>query len=577
MDEILYLEPDEEITSVIDKLKKSESASVGLVIPRNATIIHSIVNLKLLKKKADELEKEIALVTADKIGKNIAAQVGLQVYEDVHAKRPANPIGMPELPKGDEVIEVDMSDDDTDATPGRAAKATTASGGLKIKHYDADAPAKSSSKTDDDPIIGGEEDESPRANKEFTSRTVNRHIDDESAYQPVRSSRSARRVPKALVIVGVLAIVLFLATLLGLPQTAITLTVAAEPFEKSVGVTIDTEAKEVKTGETVVPGQMFEVTNDDARRVVATGKKDVGTKAKGTVTIANSYQTSPYRIPAGTTFTSSDGKEFSLVSEVTVPGPTLCQVSGQLAICPGAATATLQASEPGEAYNVKAGKFTIGGLTDAQREKITAEASKDFSGGLTKHVNVMTQSDIDNAKEALLADLNKEALETLKNDAKDKKLIEDAVAHEVVSVETNPAKADSETEYFDIKVKAKHKVIAFDEKQVQQVVDAGIRKEVPAEKELLLGEGDEFVVDVKGKDYASGKLELESKIKTKVGTRVDAEAAKKGLAGKSEAAARDQLAKVPNVKAVDVFVFPRWWWQDISFMGWNTRVKVVYE
>src|SRR4030042_6994139 len=88
MEEILYLEPDEEITSVIDKMKQAKSKRLALVVPREATLLQSVVNLKLLLREAANSDKEIALVTADKIGRNLAAQVGLVVYDSIKDRRP---------------------------------------------------------------------------------------------------------------------------------------------------------------------------------------------------------------------------------------------------------------------------------------------------------------------------------------------------------------------------------------------------------------------------------------------------------------------------------------------------------
>ncbi|MDZ7586533.1 MAG: hypothetical protein U0946_02155, partial [Patescibacteria group bacterium] len=88
MDEILYLEPDEEITSVIDKIKQSKSNRLSLVVPKEATLLQSVINLRLLSKEAINLGKEIALVTSDKIGRNLASRVGLTVYESLGSQRP---------------------------------------------------------------------------------------------------------------------------------------------------------------------------------------------------------------------------------------------------------------------------------------------------------------------------------------------------------------------------------------------------------------------------------------------------------------------------------------------------------
>jgi hypothetical protein len=579
MDEILYLEPDEEITSVIDKLQKSSSDSVGLVIPRNSSLIHSAINLKLLKKQADVLKKDIALVTADKIGKNIASQVGIQVFEDVHAKKPANNLGMPPLPKGDEVIEVNMSGEDPAADEAsdevsdeinEAAPKTgkiSKTGGFKVRRYTIDSD------------VASEEPKPTAEASDYQSDSDNAaHISKPKFEGVSLSGLGGKKMNKGLIVFVGIFVVIILATLLLLPQSAIDVIVAAEPFEKAVTIGVDKSVNEPQSADKTVPGKQLEVNNDDAKRVVATGHKDVGGKGKGTITISNGWQSDPYKLPAGTVVTHNESsKTFTLDNDVSVPGVTLSLKEGQLVTTPGTANATVTATEPGDSYNVKSGAFTISGLSANQQAKITASSSKDFSGGFTKTVNIMTQSDIDTAKDALLNDLNNAALEEMKKDAKDLKLVNEAVLNEIVSFETNPSKVDSETDYFDIKVKAKHRALVFDEKQVQTIVDAAIRQEVPEGKELLLGEGDEFVVSVLGKNYDEGTIELESKIKTKIGSHIDAATAKKGLSGKNEAAIREQLSKLPNVKEINLFKFPRWWWQDTSFAPWNTHLKIIYE
>lgn len=561
MDEILYLEPDEEITSVIDKVKKSAAKSVGLVIPRNSSLIHSIVNLKLLKKEAAKKEKDIALITTDKVGKNIASQVGIPVYEDIHAKRPANTF-TPDLPKGDEVIEVDMSEGGSEGVEEEpTVKHYGASTGITHNEISFDKPEgkekseeRQEQKTDDQP--------SPESPKTVT--------------QPIQLSERSKQ-PKGLGISMAIFAVIILGTLLGLPQSSIIVTVAAEAFEKTIPLTIDANAKKEDRANQTIPGKLLEVTKSDAERVVATGKKDVGGKAKGQVTLYNGWDSNERRLAAGTVLTASEGKVFSLESDITIPGGTATLEQGQIVTKPGQANGVAVAKEPGESYNIKPTRFTIGGLSSKEQEKIYAESKKDLSGGFTKQVSIMTQTDIDTAKDNLARSLTKEALDDLRKDARELKLIEDAVTSEIINVETNPKAVDTEVEYFDIKVKTKHQVMVFDDKMVNTVVNEALKAAVPRDKELLLGEGDEFVTSVGSTDYAAGKLGLESKIKTKIGTRVDARVTKKGLGGKSERAIREKLSDVPNLKDITVHTFPSWWWQDTSFVPWNTRLRVVYE
>ncbi len=95
MEKVIYLEPDDEITVVIDKIRRVSQEKVILVVPKAATILQSIVNLKLLKKEAVKLGKGISIVTSDDTGRNLASQIGLTVYRDI-AKRP--PVEEPAAP-----------------------------------------------------------------------------------------------------------------------------------------------------------------------------------------------------------------------------------------------------------------------------------------------------------------------------------------------------------------------------------------------------------------------------------------------------------------------------------------------
>ncbi|MEK7548778.1 MAG: hypothetical protein AAB499_02680, partial [Patescibacteria group bacterium] len=76
----LYLEPDEEITTVIEKLAAISDRQVAVVVPKNSPLFQSLVNLKLLVKEANRLDKKVAIISSDKIGARLAATVGLAVY-----------------------------------------------------------------------------------------------------------------------------------------------------------------------------------------------------------------------------------------------------------------------------------------------------------------------------------------------------------------------------------------------------------------------------------------------------------------------------------------------------------------
>lgn len=90
-----YIDIDEEITSIVDRLRKAKAREIIIVVPKRALLIQSIVNLKLLKKEADNLKKHLIIVTQDKLGKLLVEKTGIAVeqrLDDIDGEEmPANP------------------------------------------------------------------------------------------------------------------------------------------------------------------------------------------------------------------------------------------------------------------------------------------------------------------------------------------------------------------------------------------------------------------------------------------------------------------------------------------------------
>ena len=53
----IYVDVDDEITAIIDKVKTAGEPIQALVLPKRATMLQSIVNMKLLKRAADQDNK----------------------------------------------------------------------------------------------------------------------------------------------------------------------------------------------------------------------------------------------------------------------------------------------------------------------------------------------------------------------------------------------------------------------------------------------------------------------------------------------------------------------------------------
>ena len=61
----VYIDVDDEITTIIDKVRGSDKRIVALVLPKRAAVLQSVVNMKLLKRSADQAKKQLVLITSE--------------------------------------------------------------------------------------------------------------------------------------------------------------------------------------------------------------------------------------------------------------------------------------------------------------------------------------------------------------------------------------------------------------------------------------------------------------------------------------------------------------------------------
>ena len=80
MQQTFYIDIDEEVSSVIDRLNKSMSGENYFVVPKHAFFLQSVVNLKLLQHEASKAGKKISIITQDEIGASMAQRLGIDTH-----------------------------------------------------------------------------------------------------------------------------------------------------------------------------------------------------------------------------------------------------------------------------------------------------------------------------------------------------------------------------------------------------------------------------------------------------------------------------------------------------------------
>ena len=116
MHQTFYIDIDEEITSVVERLRHARTSEIILVVPKRALLIQSIVNLRILKREADEARLQLMMVTQDKLGKILIEKAGIFVQqkmdnisdEEIDAENDETPLLAPEYQM--ERVEVKQTD-----------------------------------------------------------------------------------------------------------------------------------------------------------------------------------------------------------------------------------------------------------------------------------------------------------------------------------------------------------------------------------------------------------------------------------------------------------------------------------
>ncbi len=75
----IYIDVDEEITTVIDRIYRVNGNDIAIIVPQHALLLQSVVNLKLLAQEAKKYNKNIILMTRDEDGIVFAQRAGIAI------------------------------------------------------------------------------------------------------------------------------------------------------------------------------------------------------------------------------------------------------------------------------------------------------------------------------------------------------------------------------------------------------------------------------------------------------------------------------------------------------------------
>lgn len=519
--DVIYIDVEDDITTIISKIKASKERIIALVSPRRIGVLQSAVNIRLLARAATSADKRIVLITNDSVLAGLAATAKIPIAKTLQSK--------PEIAE----IPVLKVDDDNDVIDGG-----------KLAVGDMADSAKRSKKSDEDSAVDNAiADANKKESKGLDSLK-------KMVKKPKVPDFNTFRKKFLLIGGGVLLLIVFLVWAIWFAPHA-TVVISAKTTSMTVSDTVslnETAATSAKSN--VIKSVKKELAKEVSVEFSATGKKNVGEKATGVVVFSNSSSSS-VTISAGTILKNS-GLSYTLNSSVTVPGATLGWGCPGYK-CPGSASGSITASEGGAQYNAATGSMSI------SVDDISASLRSATSGGTDKTATVVTASDIESAKSKLsekkIDGLKEQLLSSFGDSAT-------VITESYVENRSDPSSSvavDGEaTGAVTLKSTITASALAIDKSELKNFVEAKLKEEISGKKSQRIYDNGVSKVAFSQFSRAHNVQTVRLTTNGKVGPDIKEANVKDQAKGKSYGEVQSAIESIEGVEDVDVKFSPFW-------------------
>lgn len=512
--DVIYIDVEDDITAIIGKLKDSDSKIVALVPPKRVGVLQSAVNLRLLDRAAKNADKHLVLITNNHALMALAAAAKLPVAKNAQSKPEIPEIAALEIDDGEDVI------DGAQLPVGELARTAD-----EVAGSDTDAAASDLIKAT--PPLSDESLRKPKVKK--GSKVPN---------------FSAFRKKLILIIGGALLLILFLVWAIFFAARA-TVVITARTSAENVSKTISLNpAAETDFSAGNIKAIRQEQKKSQSVDFDATGQKDAGTKATGTVRFSSdSYSalSQGITIPAGTNLASTSGKQFTTDASVRLSLTTGNQGS-----------TTVTAAENGESYNAASGSVS------GAPSNVTASFNGATAGGTTKMITIVTAADVQKAGEQL-ASQEDPAIKTQLKSAfgSNVKVIEtsytavkgDPVSMPAVGQEASKAKLTTEITY---------SMAGVAEADLAKYLDTAVKEEISDQPNQRVYDNGSKSASFTDFVNESGVMKARLVANGKVGPQIKDDEIKEKVKGKSYGDIQADIGAIDGVDDVDTKFWPFW-------------------
>ena len=538
--EIIHIKADEEVILIIEKLRQCEASEITLSIPSNALLLQSVVNLKILKKKAEEFKKNISIITTN--GNN----------ENENAEK--RKIKMSDIVRKTDKINLNEKEDLADAVVAGDIENKNDFGKQEINNYNREVENKDEQNNEPDEKNYSEQENVHKINR--NEIIGDGKLQADSNFKKIKKQRSllpsiSSKVFAAFIFVCIATTALI--TFFVFQKVDIVIALKTQETDYNFEFVTDESISEIDAAYSKIPVERIEVVNEETETYSAMGKKHVTEKASGKITVFNEYSSNPQKIVANTRFLSKEGQLFRISESITIPG--FSRVEGK--DVPGQVTATIFANKAGEGYNIGPSSFTLPGLQGSGKySSVYARSEQAMSGGIDKDVLYFSESDYITAKDKLVKNIKAKSEQDFLSKISDEViLLENTKEEGEVEVETN-VKIGAITDDFQMTVSVKTSALSVNKDNLNELISAKINSELGENMRLVEGSR-KYEIGETVKDE-NNKITMPVYVTQGLVTNIDPNKIKKEIANKNEAELSNYFNNLREVKSANVEFWPSW-------------------
>ena len=562
--DVIYIEPEDDITDIIAKVKNAKTKIVALVPPKKAGVLRSVVNFKLIAKTALQHNKTVVLISTDENLVKFAQSVKMPVAKSLSSKPQLATDDEAEFGDADEESDIIEEEPEAETSTSKSEKKDVKSDHEKSHKDDKKAEAAKVKKSEE-VVTEDEIDEEADTDKKVAKKKSNQKVPNIKKYRTQIIIGSVFAVIMVVVLVWAFAFA-------PAAKVIVHVRTSDQGFSEKIKLTTDQDKEDIDAGIFYMEEKAIEKTA--SADFEATGEVDKGTKASGTLTVKRTSPVSivgngrdAITIPVGTKFTYNgltyvstaastlravDGKDFDTdTCKVSTSLVATCDLSKDVTT-----TVKIEAIENGDKYNMGA----VNSGWTASISGATPTSSAAISGGTSKIVKIVSKDDLAAAEENLditgESDAKKELIDENSDDAI---VIKSSFNIENGQLSSSPALGEEVNGDTKPKVtkKTTYKVYTVSRDAVSQYIEKTVEEGLGDDTRTVYATGagkDEEKVIAFFESYKNNNGEYTAKLKStvKIGPRVTPEMISEKILGQKVGQVRTMLTSINGVADVEI-------------------------